>query len=133
MPCPKCGAENDARAIECSFCGVVLAKATRSGVRVPRIREPRVDELERIGGGRIGPSELKVMGFGLAAAIVVYFVPLTRMMFSALVTLFHELGHAVVGWLFGYPSIPAFDFVYGGGITHMGNFQKPIAYLVALG
>jgi len=119
--------------VECSFCGVVLAKATRSGVRVPRVPRPYVDELERIGDGRIGPSELKVMGFGLVAAIVVYAIPFTRMAFSALVTLFHELGHAVVGWLFGYPSIPAFDFVYGGGITHMGNFQRPIAILVALG
>ncbi len=29
----------------------------------------------------------------------------------------HEMGHAIVGWLYGYPSIPAFDFVYGGGVT----------------
>jgi hypothetical protein len=27
------------------------------------------------------------------------------------------MGHAAFGWLYGYPSIPAFDFSYGGGVT----------------
>lgn len=27
------------------------------------------------------------------------------------------MGHAAFGWLFGYPSVPAFDFTYGGGVT----------------
>jgi len=83
--------------------------------------------------GRIGTSELKVLGFGLIAAVFVYALPFTRFVFSAIVTLFHELGHAVAGWLLGYPSIPAFDFVYGGGITPHGPFQLAIALLVAGG
>ncbi len=81
--------------------------------------------------GRIGRSELLVLGSGLAAAIVVYAVPFTRMVFSLMVTLFHEFGHAVMGWLFGIPSLPAFDFVYGGGWTHYGNFRPSIALLIA--
>ncbi len=32
-------------------------------------------------------------------------------------TLVHEMGHAIVGWLFGYPSFPAFDVIWGGGVT----------------
>lgn len=32
-------------------------------------------------------------------------------------TLVHELGHSVGGWFFGYPSLPTFDFAYGGGVT----------------
>ena len=71
------------------------------------------------------------IGFGIA--VLVYAIPFTRAVFSALVTLFHEFGHAVVGWLFGYPSLPAFDFVYGGGFTHMGQFRVSIAVAVALG
>lgn len=130
MPCPKCGFENDARALECASCGVIFAKVTRS--REPVLR-PNVLEEERIADGRIGATEWKVLGFGLAAAIVVYAIPFTRFVFSALVTLFHELGHAVAGWLFGYPSIPAFDFVYGGGLTHHGEFHRSIAVAVALG
>ena len=37
--------------------------------------------------------------------------------FSYFIILVHELGHACTGWIFGYPSIPAFNFINGGGIT----------------
>jgi hypothetical protein len=83
--------------------------------------------------GRIGAREAKSLGIGLGAAILVYALPFTRFVFSALVTLFHELGHAVAGWLMGYPSIPAFDFVYGGGLTHHGEFKRTIAIAIAIG
>lgn len=32
-------------------------------------------------------------------------------------TFFHEIGHSLCHWLFGYPSIPAFDLDHGGGIA----------------
>ncbi|HPD13804.1 MAG TPA: hypothetical protein PLE19_02585 [Planctomycetota bacterium] len=57
------------------------------------------------------------LGLGGALAGVCLAVPWLRFALSYLTILIHELGHAVVGWLFGYPSIPAFDFTYGGGIT----------------
>lgn len=96
------------------------------------VRRVRLDDEERVDDGRIGASEIKILGVGLVAAIVIYALPFTRFVFSALVTLFHELGHAIAGWLMGYPSLPAFDFVYGGGFTHMGAFQPMIATLIAL-
>jgi hypothetical protein len=117
-------------ATECERCGVVFAKAGRAPVRAIR---PVAYEEERVADGRMGPAEWKIMGFGLAAAIVAYAIPLTRFIFSVLVTLFHELGHAVMGWLFGHASLPAFDLVYGGGITHYGIFRRSIAIAVALG
>ncbi|HYR28117.1 MAG TPA: hypothetical protein VEU30_06595 [Thermoanaerobaculia bacterium] len=86
-----------------------------------------------IQGGRMTRSELKILGTGLAAAIAVYAIPFTRSVASALVTLFHELGHAVMGWLMGHPSLPAFDFVYGGGFTHMGELRLPLAAGIAIG
>ncbi|MFP5246403.1 MAG: hypothetical protein ACLGH0_06880, partial [Thermoanaerobaculia bacterium] len=92
-----------------------------------------VDDEDRVLDGKLGPRELKILGFGLAAAIVAYAIPFTRFVFSAIVTLFHEFGHAVMGWLLGYPSIPAFDFVYGGGLTHHGAFRMSIALAVAAG
>ena len=131
MDCPKCGHEAPPRSLECERCGVIFAKATGSG-RAPVIR-PYVIEEERIGDGRVGKTELKVLGFGLSAAIVVYALPFTRFVFSAIVTLFHELGHAVAGWLLGYASIPAVDLVYGGGLTHHGPFRLSIAIAVGLG
>ena len=128
MDCPKCGFEAGAGELECPRCGVVFAKVTRATREVPLpIARPLVIEEERIADGRIGPTELKVLGFGLAAAIVAYAIPFTRFVLSALVTLFHEFGHAVMGWLMGHASLPAFDFVYGGGLTHYGIFRRSIS------
>lgn len=131
MDCPKCGHTAPFGTLECERCGVIFAKASSHG-RVPVPRSYVIEE-ERIGDGRIGKPELKVLGFGLVAAIGVYALPFTRFVFSAIVTLFHELGHAIAGWLFGYASIPAFDFVYGGGMTHHGPFRLSIAIAVACG
>ena len=126
MDCPKCGHTAPFGAVECERCGVIFAK-------VAPIVRPYVIEEERVADGRIGKSELKIMGFGLVAAIVAYALPFTRFILSAIVTLFHEFGHAVAGWLLGYASIPAFDFVYGGGLTHHGPFRLSIAVAVGLG
>jgi hypothetical protein len=54
---------------------------------------------------------------GLAVAGVCFFFWLPRTALSGLQTLVHEMGHAFFGWVFGHPSIPAFDLQYGGGIT----------------
>lgn len=37
--------------------------------------------------------------------------------FAALVTFFHEIGHTVAGWFYGYVTLPAFDFQHGGGMA----------------
>jgi hypothetical protein len=89
------------------------------------------DEGEVVRDGRIGAKELKILGFGLVLAIIVYAIPFTRFVMSALVTLFHELGHAVVAWCLGIPALPAFDFTYGGGITSYGQFHLAIALAIA--
>jgi hypothetical protein len=99
---------------------------------LPRVSR-ELDDLDRVADGRMTAAEWKVLGFGAIAAIVVYAIPITRMLCSALVTLFHEFGHAVAGWLLGYPSLPAFDFVYGGGFTHQGSFRLSIAIAIACG
>lgn len=72
-----------------------------------------------------------MLAIAFVVALIVYLIPFTRFVLSALVTLFHEFGHAVMGWILGYPSLPAFDLVYGGGFTHQGAFKLPIAILVA--
>jgi len=58
-----------------------------------------------------------VLAVGLGLAALCLAVPMLRWVLSYLTILIHEFGHAVVGWLFGYPSLPAFDFTYGGGLT----------------
>ncbi len=81
----------------------------------------------------MGGREWKILAFGFIGALVAHSTWLTSAPFEALKTLFHELGHAVVAWLLGHPSIPAFDLMFGGGITHYGEFHPSIAIAVAAG
>lgn len=131
MTCPKCGFEQPDGSTDCLRCGIVFRKVQQIAATRPSRVPVSVPADDRVVDGRIGASELRILGIGLVAAILVYAFPLTRMIFSALVTLLHELGHAVVGWLLGIPSIPAFDLTYGGGFTHMGEFHLSIAITVA--
>jgi hypothetical protein len=64
----------------------------------------------------------RALAVGGVLAVVVYAVPFLRFVFHTLITLVHELGHTLVAWSFGIPAVPAFDFVYGGGVTvHQGR------------
>jgi len=128
VDCLKCGFENDAGALECAACGVVFAKV-RSGESA-RTAPATIDSL---GEPRIASAQWKILGIGLGSAVALFWIPPARFIFSALVTLFHELGHAVMGWLMGYPSLPAFDLVYGGGLTSHGEFQRPVVIAIACG
>ena len=56
-------------------------------------------------------------GIGVALALLTEAWPLLRVLVGYMVVLVHEIGHALAGWIFGYPSLPAFDFRYGGGVT----------------
>lgn len=137
MICPRCGFEQASTALECAHCGVIFAKLTnhRQAPPLPDIAPDAitvpVEEEEEVANGRFGKRELMTLAAGLIASVAVYALPFTRMVFSLIVTLFHEFGHAVAGWLLGFPSLPAFDFVYGGGWTHYGNFHPSIAAAVA--
>jgi len=136
--CAKCGFANAPEATECARCGIVFGKnrsvappAALSRRRPPESAAPH-DEPE-ISDGRIGRKELTILGTGFAAAIVAHAIPFVRFMFSALVSLLHEFGHAIVAWLLGHPAIPAFDFVYGGGFTNTSQFHLSIAIAIAAG
>lgn len=81
----------------------------------------------------MGAYEWRILAIGLIAAIIAQLIPITRWGLSALKTLFHEIGHAVIAWLLGQPALPAFDFAYGGGITHITEFQPVLAVFVLAG
>lgn len=78
-------------------------------------------------------GQLQILGLGLVAAIVASVMPFVSFVLSAMVTLFHEFSHAIAAWLMAQPALPAFDFVYGGGFTHVKDFQFPLALLFAAG
>lgn len=121
MNCPKCGFEQPEGDIECIRCGIIFAKFKAypqvegsSRVSDYRYKIPVQEELE--------PQEIEregwvALGLGLILAGVVLIFPGLTSLFSYFITLVHELGHSLFAWIFGYPSIPAFDFTYGGGVT----------------
>jgi hypothetical protein len=65
------------------------------------------------------------LGLGLGLTMIAFAVPLIAMVAYCLATVIHELGHTATSWLFGSPSVPAFDLKYGGGFTR-GLDRQPI-------
>jgi hypothetical protein len=72
----------------------------------------------------------KLVAAGAIAAAGAHLVPPVAFLLRPLVTLLHELGHAATAWLLGCPAVPAFDFVYGGGVTHHQYFKLPLGILI---
>lgn len=71
-----------------------------------------------------------VVGGGLIAAVIVLSIPLLNHIFLTFVVLIHEMGHFLTGWIFAYPSAPAFDLQYGGGVTIHG--QRSLMLLMSM-
>jgi hypothetical protein len=67
-------------------------------------------------------------GVGAGLALLTELLPFLRVLVGYFVVLVHEIGHALAGWLLGHPSIPAFDFRYGGGVT---LHQDPQPWIIA--
>lgn len=116
MECPKCGF-NQADANEsCGMCGVIFARLNDETAPEPQgpSNAPVIQPLER--------TDWITLGIGLGVGVIFLKVGMLRFVLSYLFILIHEFGHAVIGWLFAYPSIPRFDFYYGGGIcTYEGR------------
>lgn len=77
----------------------------------PQVPEttPKVSRLTRADWVQVG------IGFGIGVVFIA--VKGLNWVASYLSILVHETGHWIAGMLFGYPSIPAFDFREGGGFT----------------
>ncbi|MCG8363287.1 MAG: hypothetical protein MJA27_08155 [Pseudanabaenales cyanobacterium] len=70
----------------------------------------------------ITQANWRSLAIGWVLAMLLLSSGILTFVFYPFITLVHELGHAFCGWLFGYPAIPAFDFVHGGGVTsHFGR------------
>lgn len=61
--------------------------------------------------------------------IVLFLFPITRFVLNAFLTFVHEIGHAIAFWIFGYPAISSFDFIFGGGIT-LSLSSNPVTLLI---
>ncbi len=135
MNCPKCGFAQPDGSVECSSCGVIFSKweSSPSPPPLPDRIPPRAVVTDVVEDGPLGAKEIRWLVITFVVALAVYLIPFTRFVLSAMVTLFHEFGHAAAGWLTGHPSVPAFDFVYGGGLTSRSTFKMPLAVLLGAG
>ncbi|MEM8639131.1 MAG: hypothetical protein AAGG51_09995 [Cyanobacteria bacterium P01_G01_bin.54] len=70
-------------------------------------------------------------GLGIGAALAL--MPFTRFVLSYFVILVHEIGHAIAYWLFGYPAVPTFNFLHGGGIALALNRLSFLPILLMMG
>lgn len=115
--CPKCGDEQPEWREDCSACGIVFHKYSPSPEL--EVTDEQGVEHETVDYAvRAVPKEGGMaLIIGMAAAGIVLMLPLISFVFSAFSTLVHEFGHSLIAWIFGYPSLPAFDFVYGGGVA----------------
>lgn len=157
MDCPRCAHRQVFDGPECERCGVVFARleADRPPEAAPE-PEPRPPSRPRAveqayeppAGVRAAlavaqeehptPTGLDATGWraaaiGTALAVATLLFPLLQMLIQYMVVLIHELGHAAAGWAFGFPSIPAFDFLFGGGVTSHGARAPWLVGLVVAG
>lgn len=148
MICPHCGFDNHDLAFECEKCGIVFSKIGHSGAPPggaapggapppPAALLPTHLKIAGEGAGapqpKIAPFPYNLLAIGIIGALLVSIFWLTRAPFDILRVLFHEMGHAIVAWLLGHPAIPAFDFMFGGGLTNWGQFHLSIALAIAAG
>lgn len=64
---------------------------------------------------------MKAIGAGALLALLVLLSGQVTFYLSYFVILVHELGHTALSWLFGFPALPAFDFMNGGGVSVSAN------------
>ena len=141
ITCPKCGAEQAETRQECVRCGIVFKRFQASekpyegsqpsqGSKAPEIE--REDEPEDIFVQSIEREGWLSLGIGAVIAAIVLLFPFLNFIFGYMKVLVHEFGHAFVSWLFAYPSIPAFDFMYGGGVA-LTDERMPALFLLIYG
>ncbi len=141
MDCPKCGFESESRGTDCPACGIVFAKFRPhpQGAAAPVLSEApdlsrdesalEPDRLDTPETKSFDKQPILSMLIGSALALWTLNSPFLYTLSNMMKTLVHELGHTFAGWGFGIPSVPAFDFSYGGGVT---IHQDPSAFVLAL-
>ena len=153
IECPSCSGKIDisdtyaGNSIPCPHCGSIIAvSATQTDFRnnCPRCKSAMgigATKCMKCGYDKTGRDEEKIpllskealiclpLGFILGFAIM--YMPWVKFILSQIAVLFHEFGHSLAGWAFGYPTIPAFDFTHGGGVAiHIDRQYVQITWAV---
>lgn len=125
--CPVCEASLEASVSRCDRCGFDFGDGhDRDAARPKGARfGPAGGKKNRRGAKDEGRQVAITIGAGLGISLLIlilsntgnFFLCLPRIVLACFGTLCHEIGHSLFAWIFGCPSIPAFDFHYGGGVA----------------
>ena len=119
--CSRCGRPAGADDYVCSLCGEVLRRSADGAQRPspaaasapwPATGVRREDEL------RAGQPGWEYLLVGMLLAPVLTFTPLLQYVGWFLSALFHETGHAAVGWALGCPTVPAVSIAGEAAAVH---------------
>jgi hypothetical protein len=110
-------------------------QTTRKPLTNPQPKpQPKVNQnvkfLSKFIREKIDREGYKSLGVGLGLALLICTSSQVTFFLSYLIILIHELGHAFFGWIFGYPSIPAFNFMHGGGVTMHQERSDSVLFLI---
>jgi hypothetical protein len=67
----------------------------------------------------LSKTQKQALFIAMIVSILAQFLPLIDVVSQIYSTVFHEFGHALTGWLFGYVALPRLDLINGGGVTHL--------------
>jgi hypothetical protein len=76
----------------------------------------------------LSTSQKQALLIAILVSFLVQFLPLAKYISQIYSTVFHELGHALTSWLFGYFALPKLDFMNGGGVTHL--LSRPFLLII---
>jgi hypothetical protein len=136
VDCPHCGHRQIFQGnAECERCGVIFARLPREpAVRAQAPADSEPPALEAASdGARIDAAGWQALAIGAGLAVATWLVPLLGVLIGYFVVLSHELGHTLAGWAFGRASLPALDFLYGGGVTAYLDTSKALLVLIYAG
>ena len=109
--CERCGRVAGAHDLVCEMCGQLLPKPA-SPVLTASVPEPSgtwttVPLAKRHGRKSSVPADLRYLAVGILLAPVLAATPMLRYVGWFLESLFHETGHAAMGWALGCAAYPA--------------------------
>jgi hypothetical protein len=65
----------------------------------------------------------------IAVNLVIFLVPWLQHITYIYTLVVHELGHAACAWATGYPALPTFDIIRGGGITMVSDSRSLVVFV----
>lgn len=76
----------------------------------------------------LSTSQKQALLIAILVSVLTQILPLAKYVSQIYSTIFHELGHAITAWLFGYFALPKLDFLNGGGVTHL--LSRPFILII---